>query len=80
VLRASLPAARLGVPQTVVAYKRLAQVERLFRTLKSAELELRPIHHRLADLVRAHLLLCLLASYVEWHMRRAWAPLLCADE
>src|ERR671934_227402 len=80
VLRTSLPAARLSAPQTVVAYKRLARVERLFRTLKSAELELRPIHHRLADRVRAHVLLCLLAYYVEWHMRRALAPLLFDDE
>jgi transposase len=80
VLRTSLPAARLGTPQTVVAYKRLAKVERLFRTLKSAALELRPIHHWLADRVRAHVMLCLLASYVEWHMRRALAPLLFDDE
>jgi transposase len=80
VLRTSLPAERLGAPQTVVAYKRLARVERLFRTLKSPELELRPIHHRLAERVRAHVLLCLLASYVEWHMRRALAPLLFDDE
>jgi transposase len=80
VLRTSLPAERLGAPQTVVAYKRLARVERLFRTLKSAELELRPIHHRLADRVRAHVLICLLAYYVEWHMRRALAPLLFDDE
>jgi hypothetical protein len=75
-----LPAERLSAPQTVVAYKRLARVERLFRTLKSAELELRPIHHRLADRVRAHVLLGVLASYVEWHMRRALAPLLFDDE
>jgi transposase len=80
VLRTSLPAERLGAPQTVVAYKRLAKIERLFRTLKSPELELRPIHHRLAERVRAHVLLCLLASYVEWHLRRALAPLLFDDE
>jgi hypothetical protein len=80
VLRTSLPAERLGAPQTVIAYKRLARVERLFRTLKSAELELRPIHHRLAKRVRAHVLLCLLASYVEWHRRRVLAPLLFDDE
>jgi transposase len=80
VLRTSLPAERLGAPQTVVAYKRLAKVERLFRTLKSAELELRPIHHRLADRVRTHVLICLLAYYVEWHMRRALAPLWFDDE
>lgn len=62
------------------SYKRLAQVERAFRVLKSLELEIRPIHHRLADRVRAHVLICLLAYYVEWHMRRALGPLLFDDE
>jgi Transposase DDE domain len=80
VRRTSRPAERLGTPQTVVAYKRLARVERLFRILKSPELELRPIHHWLTERVRAHVLLCLLASYVEWHMRRALAPLWFDDE
>jgi hypothetical protein len=58
----------------------MAWAERLFRTFQSAELGLRPIHHRLADRDRAHALLCLLASSVEWHMRRAWTPLLFDDE
>jgi len=80
VLRTSLPAARLDAAQTVRSYKRLAQVERAFRILKSLDLELRPIHHRLAERVRAHVLICWLAYYVEWHMRRALAPLLFADE
>lgn len=80
VLRTSLSAQRLDAAQTVRSYKRLAQVERAFRVLKSLELEIRPIHHRLADRVRAHVLVCLLAYYVEWHMRRALAPLLFADE
>ena len=80
VLRTSLKSERLDAAQTVRSYKRLAQVERAFRVLKSLELEIRPIHHRLADRVRAHVLLCLLAYYVEWHMRRALAPLLFADE
>jgi transposase len=80
VLRTSLAAARLDAAQTVRFYKRLAQVERAFRILKSLDLELRPIHHRLAGRVRAHVLICALAYYVEWHMRRALAPLLFADE
>jgi transposase len=80
VLRTSLPAARLDAAQTVRSYKRLAQVERAFRILKSLDLELRPIHHRLPERVRAHVLICWLAYYVEWHMRRALAPLLFADE
>ncbi|MBV8357149.1 MAG: IS1634 family transposase, partial [Deltaproteobacteria bacterium] len=80
VLRTSLKPERLDAAETVRSYKRLAQVERAFRVLKSLELEIRPIHHRLADRVRAHLLLCLLAYYLEWHMRRALAPLLFTDE
>jgi hypothetical protein len=80
VLRTSLPAQRLDAAQTVRSYKQLARLERVFRVLKSVDLELRPIHHRLADRVRAHVLLCLLAYYVEWHMRRALAPLLFEDE
>ncbi len=80
VLRTSVPAARLDAAQTVRSYKRLAQVERAFRILKSLDLELRPIHHRLAERVRAHVLICWLAYYVEWHMRRALAPLLFQDE
>lgn len=80
VLRTSVPAERSSTADTVRAYKRLAGVERAFRSLKSVDLQLRPIHHRLADRVRAHVLLCLLAYYVEWHMRRALAPLLFDDE
>ena len=80
VLRTSLSSQRLDAAQTVRSYKRLAQVERAFRTLKSPQLAIRPIHHRLADRVRAHVLVCLLAYYVEWHMRRALAPLLFGDE
>jgi Transposase DDE domain len=80
VLRTSLKPERLDAAETVRSYKRLAQVERAFRVLKSLELEIRPIHHRLASRVRAHVLLCLLAYYVEWHMRRVLAPLLFTDE
>ena len=65
---------------TVRRYKSLAQVERAFRTLKGIDLRVRPIFHRTPDHVRAHIFLCLLAYYVEWHMRRALAPLLFADE
>ena len=61
-------------------YKSLAQVERAFRCLKGIDLLIRPIRHRSADHVRAHILLCMLAFYVEWHMRRSLAPLLFEDE
>ena len=60
-------------------YKDLSKVERAFRSLKSVDLKVRPLHHRRADRVRAHVLLCVLAYYVEWHMRRALAPLLFDD-
>jgi hypothetical protein len=61
-------------------YKSLAQVERAFRSLKGMDLRIRPIHHRTEDHVRAHILLCMLAFYVEWHMRRDLAPLLFQDQ
>ena len=64
----------------VRSYKSLAEVERAFRSLKTIDLKVRPIHHRLADRVRSHIFLCMLAYYVEWHMREAWRPLLFADE
>jgi transposase len=80
VLRTSLKPERLDAAETVRSYKRLAQVERVFRVLKSLALEIRPIHHHLAGRVRAHVLVCLLAYYVEWHLRRALAPLLFTDE
>ena len=80
VLRTSVPAARLDADETVRSYKRLSQAERAFRALKTVELKVRPIYHRLEERVRAHLFLCLLAYYVEWHMLEAWRPLLFADE
>lgn len=80
VLRTSVPRERLDNDQTVLAYKRLATVERAFRSLKSVDLEVRPIHHRLPDRVRAHVLIAMLAYYVEWHMRQALAPLLFDDQ
>jgi transposase len=80
VIRTSLAPGDLSTDDTVRAYKRLAVVERAFRTLKSVDLLIRPIHHHTADRVRAHVFLCLLAYYVEWHMRRPLAPLLFDDE
>ena len=80
VIRTSLSKSRMSAAETVRSYKALAEVERAFRTLKTVDLEIRPIHHRLADRVRAHIFLCMLAYYVEWHMREAWRPLLFADE
>jgi hypothetical protein len=79
VLRTSVPAAALDAPATVLAYKSLAEVERAFRSLKTVALEVRPIHHRLAGRVRAHVFLCMLAYYVQWHLRQALAPLLFDD-
>ena len=61
-------------------YKSLANVERAFRSFKTGDLEVRPIHHRLAGRVRAHIFLCMLAYYVEWHMREAWREMTFADE
>jgi transposase len=80
VIRTSVPAERLQAEATVRTYKRLTLVERAFRSLKSVDLKVRPIHHRLPDRVRAHVLICMLAYYVEWHMRQALAPLLFDDE
>jgi transposase len=80
VIRTSEPTARLAAADGVRSYKRLALVEQAFRCLKGIDLLVRPIHHRTAERVRAHILLCLLAYYVEWHLRQAWAPLLFEDE
>jgi len=80
VIRTSLSKSEMSAPEAVRSYKSLSQVERAFRTLKTIDLEVRPIHHHLADRVRAHIFLCMLAYYVEWHMREAWRALLFADE
>jgi transposase len=80
VLRTSEPAERLSADETVRSYKSLAEVERAFRYLKGIDLLVRPIHHRTKDRVPAHIFLCVLAYYVEWHLRQAWAPLLFEDE
>ena len=79
VLRTSVPQTELLAPDVVRAYKQLKEVERAFRTLKGP-LELRPIHHRLEDRVRAHVFLCMLAYYLAWHLRQALKPLLFDDE
>jgi transposase len=79
IIRTSLDAQRMDAPDCVRNYKALANVERAFRSLKTVDLKVRPIHHRTADRVRAHILLCMLAYYVEWHMREAWRELMFAD-
>jgi len=79
VLRTDLEPKTLNATATVKAYKDLANVERAFRSLKTIDLEVRPIHHRRADRVRAHVLLCMLAYYLEWHMRAALRPILFDD-
>src|SRR5271165_4995321 len=80
VIRTNEPTKRLTAPDGVRSYKRLALVEQCFRCFKGIDLLVRPIHHRIAERVRSHILLCLLAFYVEWHMRQAWEPLLFEDE
>jgi hypothetical protein len=80
VIRTNVPAGQLSAADAVRHYKGLARVERAFRCLKGIDLRVRPIHHRTEAHVRAHIFLCLLAYYVEWHLRQAWAPLLFADE
>jgi transposase len=80
VIRTSEPQQALSAHDTVRSYKNLAQVERAFRTLKGMDLRIRPIHHRGEERVRAHIFLCLLAYYVEWHMRQALSSLLFDDE
>jgi Transposase DDE domain len=79
VLRTSVPAEALDTVGVVAAYKQLAHVERDFRHLKIDDLDLRPIHHRLDDRVRAHVLICMLAGYLVWHLRAALAPLTYTD-
>ena len=79
VLRTNVAKTELDSTATVLAYKSLAQVERAFRTIKTTALEVRPIHHRLAERVRAHVFLCMLAYYVMFHMRQALAPMLFDD-
>jgi hypothetical protein len=80
VLRTNVPDSELSTGEVVHSYKNLEQVERAFRTFKGPELEIRPIHHHLETRVRAHVFLCMLAYYLTWHLRHAWAPLLFKDE
>src|SRR5262249_57367035 len=79
VIRTSVPAQQLDAEEAVQAYKDLARVERAFRSLKTVDLDIRPIRHWNADRVRAHVFLCMLAYHVEWHLRDALAPLLFHD-
>ena len=79
-LRTSVPTSDLTAAGVVESYKNLANVERDFRILKVDDLDLRPIHHRLEDRVKAHVLICLLACYLIWHLRKAWAPMTFTDQ
>jgi transposase len=79
IIRTSVEAKRMAAAECVRNYKALSKVERAFRSLKTMDLKVRPIHHRTADRVRAHILLCMLAYYVEWHLREAWRELMFAD-
>ena len=80
VIRTPIPASELDAPSVVTAYKNLKYVERDFRHIKSDDLDLRPVFHRLEERVRAHVLICMLACYLTWHLRRALAPLTFTDQ
>jgi hypothetical protein len=80
VIRTPVPASELDAPAVVAAYKNLKYVERDFRHIKSDDLDLRPVFHRLEERVKAHVLICMLACYLTWHLRQAWAPLTFTDE
>jgi transposase len=80
VIRTNVPRKQMTSADTVRSYKEPAKVERAFRPMKTIDLHIRPIHHRLEGRVRAHIFLCMLAYYVEWHMREAWRELMFADE
>jgi hypothetical protein len=80
VIRTSVDAATLTQTEVVQSYKDLANIERDFRSIKTDDLQVRPIHHRLEERVKAHLLICMLARYLVWHLRKAWAPLTFTDE
>lgn len=80
ILRTGLAENECSTSEVVRSYKNLEQAERAFKTFKGPELQIRPIHHRLEDRVRAHVFLCMLAYYLTWHLKQAWAPLLFKDE
>jgi hypothetical protein len=79
IIRTSVSATQMDACACVRSYKSLSNVERAFRSIKTIDLKVRPIHHRTADRVRAHIFLCTLAYYVEWHLREAWRELMFAD-
>jgi hypothetical protein len=80
IIRTTVPVEQMDAAKVVATYKSLARVERDFRSIKSIDLDLRPIHHWTQDRVRAHVFICMLASYLTWHLRQAWAPLTFTDE
>jgi hypothetical protein len=80
VIRTPVPEDQLDAPGVVTAYKNLSRVERDFRSIKADDLDLRPVFHRLEERVKAHVLTCMLASYLTWHLRQAWAPLTFTDQ
>jgi Transposase DDE domain len=80
VIRTPVPEDQLDAPGVVAAYKNLSRVERDFRSIKADDLDLRPVFHRLEERVKAHVLICMLASYLVWHLRQAWAPLTFTDQ
>jgi hypothetical protein len=80
VIRTPVPRDQLDAPAVVTAYKNLKHVERDFRSIKADDLDLRPVYHRLEERVRAHVLICMLAAYLVWHLRQAWAPLTYTDQ
>ncbi|MBT2553126.1 transposase, partial [Arthrobacter sp. ISL-5] len=80
IIRTTIPQAQMDADRVVVTYKSLANVERDFRSIKSIDLHLRPIHHYTETRVRAHVFICMLAAYLLWHLRKAWAPLTFTDE
>ena len=80
VIRTPVPQAELDAAGVVTACKNLKYVERDFRHIKSDDLDLRPVFHRLEHRVKGHVLICMLAAYLTWHLRQAWAPLTCTDE
>ena len=79
-LRTNVPADQLDTAGVITGYKNLANIERDFRIIKADDLDLRPIHHRLDQRVKAHVLICMLACYLIWHLRKAWAPMTFTDE
>jgi hypothetical protein len=80
VIRTPVPASQLDAPAAVTACKNLSRVERDFRSIKADDLDLRPVFHRLEERVKAHVLICMLAAYLTWHLRQAWAPLTFTDQ